>query len=75
VSIVTDGEFAAARLAVFDHITDTLVDLIDPNPEEVEEVRDNMANAADLVIQGLGLEILEVDAAGLITATLDLGVE
>lgn len=72
---MSDKEFATARLVIFDHITDTLVDLIDPDPDELEEVRDNMANAADLIIQGLGLQILGVGPTGIIKASLNFGSE
>jgi len=63
----------AARLAVYDFVTDTLVDLIDPSPEELLEIRDNMLNAAEIIIQGLGLEITEVNDDGSMAATLNIG--
>ncbi len=62
-----------ARLAVFDYITETLLDLADPAPEEENELRDNMANAADIILEGLDVKIVKVDDNGLIHATISLG--
>lgn len=70
-----DSTLEAARLAVFDFITDTLVDLIDPAPDEVQEIRDTMMNAAEILMEGLGMEVTEVNDDGSLVVNMDLGEE
>jgi hypothetical protein len=65
-------DVSETRLMIFDVITDTLVDLADPSPEEQEEIRENMMTAAEILMDRLGLTVMEVDNEGFVIVSLDL---
>jgi len=62
-----------ARLAVFDYMVDTLLDLADPEPSMIEDVREDMMQAVQILIEGLGLSISAIDDDGVISATMVMG--
>jgi hypothetical protein len=54
-----------ARLMLIEELADILVDLTleddTPSPEEEAELRDAMMDAADIIAEGLQLEVVDVD--------------
>lgn len=48
------------RIALADHMTATLADLADAEPEEADEVHSQMANAVDLLLEGLDVVVVGV---------------
>lgn len=59
-----------ARLAISTRIADVLFDLAQDGMEpddDVDEMRDALSDAADLIMEALGLEIVSVEGSVVIT--------
>lgn len=66
-----------ARLNIIDRISEILLDLAgddEVSQQELEEMRDAMRDAAEVLLEGIGFEVVSVDAKDVITATIDLAV-
>ena len=64
-----------AQLHVWQAIHSTLLDLAieeDTTPEEVEDLDDAMADATDLIIEALDLQVTDVGDGAVGTATVDI---
>ena len=53
------GKFVEARLSIYDAMVDILSDLAEPAPHEVEEVRSDMMNVAEIL-----MDVLDVTVVG-----------
>jgi hypothetical protein len=67
-----DKNLAEIQLLVVNKITDLLVDLSDDGSTEfdIEERRDYFSKVADLIVEELGIEVMEFSPSGEATARL-----
>lgn len=54
-------DYAVEQMALYNFIVDTLVDMSDPDPEEMDEARDDMMSVASILFEGLDLKVIGSD--------------
>lgn len=54
------------QMAIYDFLVDTLVDMADVPPAEMEEAREDMMSVVSVIFEGLDLKVVDSDDEGLL---------